>query len=203
MISGTDLARQFPDTAVRVFYTCAREGGDVRNAWDVLVSAHGPERASQLVRDGRPADADLGDITITHGLHDYVTPPLPPRPLPKCDSPVCEGHLGRFQDCRTEALYNFTLDGSYGDSTGDTDAYGYFTVLTFGDYTHEPLGTGPVLSARIVTIPPGHYIVECQSSGAVYSTSYDTAEAALAAFTEHESAYDLWANDDNDDEDDD
>lgn len=55
MISGTELARQFPTTAARVVVIAEREGGDVQNALDVLISAVGVEQAERLVAAARLA----------------------------------------------------------------------------------------------------------------------------------------------------
>jgi hypothetical protein len=48
-VSGTDVARAFPDTGARVVVSAFEQGGDVRNAWDVLVSAVGIDTARPLV----------------------------------------------------------------------------------------------------------------------------------------------------------
>lgn len=51
MTAGTDLARSLPDVAARLVARTMRDRtGTTRNAWDVLVSAFGPVRASELVR---------------------------------------------------------------------------------------------------------------------------------------------------------
>lgn len=49
-ISGTDLALQFPETAANIVLVAYTDDGDTQNAWDVLISAHGPERSADLVR---------------------------------------------------------------------------------------------------------------------------------------------------------
>ncbi|WP_143549013.1 hypothetical protein [Rhodococcus sp. ACS1] len=49
MISGTEIAMRHPNTAARVVIRAAELGGDVQNAWDVLVSAVGTFAARELV----------------------------------------------------------------------------------------------------------------------------------------------------------
>lgn len=46
---GTDVAAKFPQTGARVVVAAHAGGGDVRNAWDVLVSAVGQDIARELV----------------------------------------------------------------------------------------------------------------------------------------------------------
>ena len=48
--------------------------------------------------------------------------------LPTCDWEHCDGHLGKFQSCRDEALFELSLDGFY-DSTGDVEFEGHFTLI--------------------------------------------------------------------------
>jgi hypothetical protein len=57
MISGTELATQFPNTAVNVLMKTWREGGDYLNAWDVLVSAWGELHAIKLATEAAGEDA--------------------------------------------------------------------------------------------------------------------------------------------------
>lgn len=68
MISGTELALRFPTTAAKLVITCYQQGGDTRNAWDVLVSAYGVREASNLVDlAGRAAGVDSVAVLASIG----------------------------------------------------------------------------------------------------------------------------------------
>ncbi len=64
MRSGTDLAREFPDIAARLVVTTSEMNtGTTTNAWDVLVSAFGPDEARRMVAaqpGGQVALANMG-----------------------------------------------------------------------------------------------------------------------------------------------
>lgn len=110
----------------------------------------------------------------------------------------CPGHLGKFDSCQGEALYELTLD-TFGDaSTGDANDWHYHATLVILDsdadvVLYEAL---PVLE-RTVTVPAGFYIVQAMSSGAVYANTYDTEAQARTAFEAMEADYALF--DDQDD----
>jgi hypothetical protein len=90
--------------------------------------------------------------------------------LPTCEWEHCPGHLGKFQSCRDEALFELSLDGFY-DSTGDVEFEGHFTLITLDDPAEvEMFGHdgGPTF-----TVEPGTYIVESTNSGAVYVSDTD------------------------------
>lgn len=68
MISGTELALRFPTTAAKLVITCHQQGGDTRNAWDVLASAYGVREASNLVDlAGRAAGVDSVAVLASIG----------------------------------------------------------------------------------------------------------------------------------------
>ena len=67
-ISGTELAQMNPQRAANVIITAHTGGGDVRNAWEVLVSAIGRAKAWQelcdaITRAGVAEDTTHGDVT--------------------------------------------------------------------------------------------------------------------------------------------
>lgn len=112
--------------------------------------------------------------------------------LPTCDTVDCQGHLGKFSDCLTEALYDLSMGGMY-DSTGSTEAHGHFTLMVFDvDDVHTLESGGPD-----VTIPAGAYIVQCTEQGFVYTLTYSTQVEAQAAFAMADSAYGEWLGDDD------
>jgi len=106
--------------------------------------------------------------------------------MTKCDHAGCEGHLGKFSSCLTEALWQSTLDGT-DESTGTTEAYGHYSLMLFNFDEALPLGEG-----RTITVPAGAYIVACYESGAVFSQKYGTEAEARKDFEDHERDYGEW-----------
>lgn len=103
-----------------------------------------------------------------------------------CTQPGCTGHLGKFQDCQSEAIWTLSLDG--GDAeTGTSEFEGHFTLVIVTD-TETVLveGTG------LVVVPLGTYIVEDTNSGAVYVHTFDTETEARAKMAEADAAYAKW-----------
>lgn len=69
MMIGTDIAARFPSTAVRVLFRAWRQGGDYRNAYDVLVSAFGTVEAHSLIAlHEQPDTAALMDAIHANGV---------------------------------------------------------------------------------------------------------------------------------------
>lgn len=109
-------------------------------------------------------------------------------PLPTCDAQGCPGHLGKFSDCVTEALWTISLDGP-DDQTGDAiDWHAWYGHISLPESESVTIDEGSP-DARNVTIPSGEWILECLSSGAVYAwqsddiaTEWDALESAYAEF---------------------
>lgn len=67
----------------------------------------------------------------------------------KCDHPECPGHLGKFDSCLAEVVYEQSLDGDI-DSTGTSDFRGHFTLMRYtADYTTR---TGDVMAWALSVI---------------------------------------------------
>ncbi len=111
-------------------------------------------------------------------------------PLPKCDYEHCTGHLGKFQSCQDEALYELSMSG-FEESTGDTDFEGHFTIIVLDEDESVSMGEG------WVTVPAGSYIVESSSSGAVY-VSTGTWLEMRQAFDAAAMRYETWLELDED-----
>jgi hypothetical protein len=96
--------------------------------------------------------------------------------LPKCDYPKCQGHLGKFDSCRDEALYMQALayDAEY---YGDSDDYTVMLLAVYGPVIDFSLGdNSPIL------ISEGAYSIITASSGAV-GVSYEASiQPAIDAF---------------------
>lgn len=103
-----------------------------------------------------------------------------------CDQKGCTGHLGKFDSCRDEALYELSLD-SFGSSTGDSSFRGHFTPISVS----EP-ETVKIPDGLEVIVPAGHYMVIGHNSGAVSVDTYDSEEELSAAFKVEEDAYAEW-----------
>jgi hypothetical protein len=105
--------------------------------------------------------------------------------MSKCDAPGCTGHLGKFDDCRTEALYDLALDVSdwHGSTEWDISA----AFLEFGEPESLPLSDG-----RTIAVPIGFYGVACNDQGFVWSIRYSTLAAMMDAQAEIDEAYGRW-----------
>lgn len=114
-----------------------------------------------------------------------------------CTDTQCEGHLGKFQSCLTEALWTVSLDGTQEDQTGDVDAYGYYVLLHFPDAEHIDISDNPPLTRHMVEVPAGWYVVETMSSGAVYHSEYGDEAEAYRAFKLEVDRYEEWDEDDD------
>jgi hypothetical protein len=81
-----------------------------------------------------------------------------------CDNPTCTGHLGKFRDCVSEALYSMEADRT----TGSVEFRGHLSLFRF----EKPYSYGPTLeqdSALTVEIPAGTYLVLEDDQGFVKS----------------------------------
>lgn len=95
--------------------------------------------------------------------------------IPRCDWRNCQGHLGKYEDCVTEALDLLGLDYAT-DDYGSTEWAVFAMVFEYsepwqlapGDIEHyEPTMAG-------LTIPAGLHVVESDDRGFVYRTTATT-----------------------------
>lgn len=107
--------------------------------------------------------------------------------LSKCDTDGCTGHLGKFDDCQTEALWTLSLDSGADETTGSTDAHGWYALFIMT--SDEPVTLD---DERTVTVPVGNYILCTNDQGFVRSWQYDTEAEARQAFAMADRAYGSW-----------
>lgn len=117
--------------------------------------------------------------------------------LPLCDTvilsgPSCPGHLGKFGDCLTEALYGWGLDGG-DEQAGDTDFEGHVTLIIVPEDSAATVGPDEP-RPRVVRVPAGNYLLWEASSGGVTLTSTDTEDEAREVFGVYDARYALWSN---------
>ena len=106
-----------------------------------------------------------------------------------CEQDGCTGHLGKFGDCQTEALWQISLDGG-DESTGTSEFEGYVTLIVVPvDGWHEKIMGDDKID---VLIPEGAYLTTDTNSGAVYSERYDTEREAREVFAGYEARYAEW-----------
>lgn len=98
--------------------------------------------------------------------------------MSNCEQTGCTGHLGRFDSCRDEALFELMLDTGSGAGDGD---FGYATRISLAEPEQVELP-----SALKVIAPAGEYIVWQFTSGAVAVTEHRTADEADGAFAQFE-----------------
>lgn len=109
-----------------------------------------------------------------------------------CTTEGCPGHLWKFSDCVAEAVYEWSLDGSAVEQTGDVEFEGHFSLFIVPE--DEPTRIDPGGDNRPVTVPAGWYILYCADSGAVDLWSYDTERDARTEFELHDLAYSNWGD---------
>lgn len=108
-----------------------------------------------------------------------------------CTDTQCEGHLGKFQSCLTEALWTASLEGG-DDETGETEAHGHYVLLHFPEAENIDISNNPPWTCHMVAVPAGWYIVETMSSGAVYHSEYGDEAEAYAALRVEDDRYMEW-----------
>lgn len=106
---------------------------------------------------------------------------------PRCEQAGCPGHLGKFQSCQDEAIWQSTLDGADRETGNAVDWDAHYSLVTFEQDETVVMDDDD----RHILVPAGSYIVQGMSSGAVYVERYETLDAASAAMDEHERAYEL------------
>lgn len=107
-----------------------------------------------------------------------------------CEQSECMGHLGKFDSCAAEALWQMSLDGT-DETTGDVDFEGHLTLIVLSDLYVETIEDGPA-----VTIWPGAYIVSEDSQGFVDLSTYAEVGLARVDFDAADERYSAWLDDD-------
>jgi hypothetical protein len=104
---------------------------------------------------------------------------------------VCPGGHHKFDTCRDEALYEWTLDCRE-DSTGNTDFEGHLTVMIV--HVDEVWGLGQTdgPDEREVIIPAGNYLVWTASTGAVSVREVDAEQQAWEIYDQVDARYGAW-----------
>lgn len=102
-----------------------------------------------------------------------------------CPQIGCSGHLGKFDSCRDEALFELSLDGTC-DSTGDVEFDGHFCLIDLDKPTEVD-----VVGLK-VTVPIGHYIVQTTNSGAVSVMEFKSAGDARQVFNRFDREFGKW-----------
>lgn len=114
--------------------------------------------------------------------------------MERCTQDGCTGHLGKFPDCLTEALWEVSMFA--GDSTGNTEAYGHYTLIHVdGDESHT-MGAdlGAPVPGPVVSLPAGWYMVCTNDQGFVWLESWAASEEteATSRFADLDHEYCQW-----------
>lgn len=104
-----------------------------------------------------------------------------------CEHPKCQGHLAKFENCLSEALYCW---GEFDDRAGDVD-YGLvaYLFIEHGSFT-IPAMMGVSFDLNIEG--PLYAIMECSDSGFVGLSGFDTEALARDAFDAYTIDYAEW-----------
>lgn len=109
-----------------------------------------------------------------------------------CSVEGCTGHLGKFSDCLTEALWEVSMVD--GESTGSTEAYGHYTLIHIDSDTSHSMGKdlGVKDHGPEVMISAGWYMVQATEQGFVYSWACESEAIARQQFAEVDQEYSAW-----------
>jgi hypothetical protein len=102
---------------------------------------------------------------------------------------VCPGHLGKFDDCLAEALWEWSLDDADG-TTGTGDFEGHTALIIA--YQDETVVIDPDGDTREVLVPAGIYLLFEASTGIVTYMIAENKEQARAIFDANDERYALW-----------
>ena len=116
----------------------------------------------------------------------------------KCGQEGCQGHLGKFDSCRDEALYVMSLDGT-DETTGDVEYEGYYVLIVLDASATVNLDDDAPDGTPQVTVPAGSYIVTENGQGFVSVYTYETEALAREDFKRAEDAYSAWLDQDGED----
>lgn len=114
----------------------------------------------------------------------------------KCVVPRCEGHLGRHDNCLSEALWNLGED--YADEHGgDSSAHGYHMLFLFDSNTWiSDLSTSALEYAGTpdFQVAQGTCVILTEvESGHVYLEGFDSPTEARGAFDDMIAQYGRWS----------
>lgn len=110
-----------------------------------------------------------------------------------CHQDGCRGHMGKFENCLAEAIWQWWMNGWAADETGDTDLWGaYYALFIVAKSEWVCIPDGPT-----VTVPVGAYILVTLESGAVELWRYDTESDAREEFDAQDREYGIWLQLDN------
>ena len=109
----------------------------------------------------------------------------------RCGTYGCLGHLGKFSDCLTEALWTATMDGT-AQTTGDVEYQGHLSMIIFPEVEDIKIET----NGLPITVPTGTYLVHEDSVGFVSLLTVPDGMTAGAVFNEYDVAYGQWLGDD-------
>jgi len=113
-----------------------------------------------------------------------------------CEQSGCTGHLGKFDSCQAEALWQMSLDGT-DETTGDSEFEGHLTLVVL-DYDHEEKIDPSRDVTPVVTVSAGAYIVSENSQGFVDVETYASEELARVDFDAADERYSAWLDEDED-----
>lgn len=105
-----------------------------------------------------------------------------------CTQEGCAGHLGKFDSCLDEVLYEFSMEST--DTTGDVDFDGHYAYVPVLE--PEQVAGDEVAGGATITVPAGHYIVFTSTQGWVTVKRWDTAKDAQLDLAIAERAYCAW-----------
>lgn len=113
--------------------------------------------------------------------------------MSKCDTVGCRGHLGKYDDCLSEAIAWRAPDWAR-DQTGDVEApCGYVEIVVIDE--PETL-TVDDHNDVTVTVPAGTYLVWTDNQGFVSVDHYADGAVAQRNFDAANDAYGVWLGDD-------
>jgi hypothetical protein len=110
--------------------------------------------------------------------------------LPTCTQHDCPGHLGKFNSCEDEALYNLALEGADA-STGSTDWHYHADLVIVSETTLV------ALDEITVSVPAGAYIVQEGTTGFVQVLAWDSPIEARTTFEAMDTEYAKFDNQDH------
>lgn len=108
-----------------------------------------------------------------------------------CVQVGCLGHLGKFDSCVCEALYELSLDGAF-KQTGDVQFDGLFTLIELQADESVQLLDGS--EGPVITLPSGTYLMREDTLGHVAAYFYDEPLQGCTEFELAESYFDCWTD---------
>lgn len=118
--------------------------------------------------------------------------------LDKCETEGCQGHLAKFADCISEALWCASLDWQP-EQTGSTDFGIWACILTFDDDDEDNVVLLSDETSK-VTVPLGFYMLTESSLGFVGHVKFETESEMRAEFGALQAQYLKWDSQDDETE---